>query len=71
MQHRNRPEERTVQLEYLVDLHKYYEHWLLNNSYTLPCPLLVIDVSNDLSEKQLVDIYKMYEDKILGKILVV
>ncbi|XP_015366700.1 PREDICTED: deoxynucleoside kinase-like [Diuraphis noxia] len=68
MQRRNRPEERTVKLDYLVDLHEYYEKWLMEKYYKLPCSLLVIDVNKDLSENQLVDIYKTYEDKILGKI---
>lgn len=69
MQRRNRPEECIIQVEYLVDLHKYYENWLMkNNNFKIPCPLLVIDVNNDLSENQLMDIYASYEDKILGKV---
>lgn len=69
MQRRNRPEERTVKLEYLVDLHNYYENWLMKKNISkICCPLLVIDVSKDLSENQLMDIYKTYEYKILGKI---
>ncbi|XP_022167993.1 deoxynucleoside kinase-like [Myzus persicae] len=68
MQRRNRPEERTVKLDYLVDLHEYYEKWLMEKYYNLPCSLLVIDVNKDLSDNQLIDIYKTYEDRILGKI---
>lgn len=69
MQRRNRPEERTVKLEYLEDLHEYYEKWLMKeNNSNLPYPLLVIDVSKDLSDNQLMDLYKTYEDQILGKI---
>lgn len=69
MQRRNRPEERTVKLEYLVDLHDYYENWLMKkNNSNICCPLLVIDVGKDLSENQLMDIFKTYEDKIVGKI---
>jgi len=68
MQRRNRPEERTVKLNYLVDLHEYYEKWLMEKYYNLPCSLLVIDVNKDLSDNDLVDIYKTYEDRILGKI---
>ncbi|KAL5232802.1 hypothetical protein ACI65C_000212 [Semiaphis heraclei] len=68
MQRRNRPEERTVKLNYLVDLHEYYEKWLMEKYYNIPCSLLVIDVNKDLSDNELVDIYKTYEDRILGKI---
>jgi len=67
MQRRNRPEERTIKLDYLVDLHEYYEKWLIKKYYDLPCSLLVIDVDKDLSENQLIDLYKTYEDRILGK----
>lgn len=68
MQRRNRPEERTIKLDYLVNLHEYYEKWLMEKYYDLPCSLLVIDVNKDFSDNQLVDVYKTYEDRILGKI---
>lgn len=69
MQRRNRPEERTVQLQYLTDLHTYYEDWLMKeNSSNIPCPLLVLDVSEDMSDNQLMEVYKSYEDQILGKV---
>ncbi|KAL4149338.1 hypothetical protein QTP88_003303 [Uroleucon formosanum] len=71
MQRRNRPEERTIKLDYLVDLHEYYEKWLMEKYFNLPCSLLVIDVNKDLSDNQLVDIYKTYENRILGKVPVV
>lgn len=69
MQRRNRPEERTIKLEYLVNLHEYYENWLFKkNNFNQTIPLIVINVSKDLSDNELVDIYKTYEDKILGKV---
>jgi len=69
MQRRNRPEERTMKIDYLVNLHKYYENWLMKkNDHNPLCPLLVIDVGKDLSNNQLLDLYKSYEDKILGKV---
>lgn len=68
MQRRNRPEERSVKLEYLADLHEYHEKWLTEKKYNLPCSLLVIDVNDDLSDNQLVDLYKSYENNILGKL---
>lgn len=72
MQRRNRPEERTVKLEYLVDLHEYYEKWLMKeNNFNQTIPLMVIDVNKDISDNQLVDIYKSYEDKILGKLPII
>lgn len=69
MQKRNRPEERTIPLEYLKDLHNYYEKWLTEKTnYNLSCPILVIDVCDDLSDSQRMNIYKSFEDTILGKI---
>lgn len=69
MQKRNRPEERVIPLEYLSDLHNYYEKWLIKRTnYYLSCPILVIDVCKDLSDSQLMDVYKTFEDAILGKI---
>jgi len=68
MQRRNRPEERTIKLDYLIDLHEYYEKWLMEKYFNLPCSLLVIDVNKDLSDNQLIDIYKTYGNRILGKI---
>lgn len=72
MQRRNRPEERTMKLDYLVDLHDYYEKWLMKESNDKCSPsLLVIDVNKDLSDDQLMDLYKTYEDQILGKVPVI
>lgn len=68
MQRRNRPEERSMKLDYLVNLHNYYENWLMKNNENLPCSLLVIDVSKDLLDNQLINVYKSYQDKILGKV---
>lgn len=69
MQRRNRPEERTMKKDYLVNLHEYYENWLMRkNDHNPSCPLLVIDVSKDLSDNELTDLYKTYEDTILGKV---
>lgn len=68
MQHRNRLEERNIKLDYLVNLHNYYENWLIKNNKKLTCSLLVIDVNKDLSYDQLVNMFKNYEDKILGKV---
>lgn len=69
MQRRNRPEERTMKLDYLVNLHEYYEKWLMKeNNDKRPYSLLVIDVNKDLSDNQLINLYKTYEDQILGKV---
>lgn len=66
MQRRNRPEERRMKLQYLVDLHEYYENWLIKKN-NCNLPLLVIDVGKDLSETELLETYRTYENKILGK----
>lgn len=67
MQRRNRPEERTVPLQYLTDLHTYYENWLMKEtSSNIPCPLLVLDVGKEMFDNELIEVYKSYEDKILG-----
>ncbi|XP_050533310.1 deoxynucleoside kinase-like [Daktulosphaira vitifoliae] len=68
MQRRNRPEERSVKKSYLEKLHVYYEKWLMkDNLCNFPYSLLVIDVNKDLSDENLIKIYKNYEDQILGK----
>lgn len=51
MLQRNRPEESTVSLDYLTDLHKQYEKWLMEcDSNSLPAPVVVLDVDKDLQE---------------------
>lgn len=51
MVQRNRPEESTVSLDYLTDLHKQYEKWLMEcDPNTLPAPVVVLDVDKDLKQ---------------------
>lgn len=47
-QRRNRPEEITVSLSYLKELHESYEEWLLHAQ--TPAPVLVIDANKELDE---------------------
>ncbi|XP_070207231.1 thymidine kinase 2, mitochondrial-like [Littorina saxatilis] len=48
---RNRSEESSVSLDYLNELHKLHEDWLVNKTTgVLPAPVLVIDVDEDLNE---------------------
>lgn len=66
MQRRGRPEESSVSLDYLTSLHEYYEKWLVNcDPSTLPAPVLVVDVNNDLDTVKAM--YKTIEKYILGK----
>ncbi|KAK7496740.1 hypothetical protein BaRGS_00011949 [Batillaria attramentaria] len=48
---RNRSEESCVSLDYLQDLHRLHEDWLINKKCgSLPAPVLVIDANVDLPE---------------------
>lgn len=50
MQRRGRPEESSVSLEYLTQIHDSYEKWLVTcDPSSLPAPVLVVDVNNDLN----------------------
>lgn len=48
IQRRRRPEEITVSLSYLKELHESYEEWLLQAQ--TPAPVLVIDANKELDE---------------------
>ncbi|XP_054269663.1 deoxynucleoside kinase-like isoform X1 [Macrosteles quadrilineatus] len=66
MQRRGRPEESPVSLQYLTDLHNSYERWLVDcDPSSLPAPVLVVDVNNDLPTVQAM--YKTVEQYILGR----
>uniref|UniRef100_A0A1B6HCD5 Deoxynucleoside kinase domain-containing protein n=1 Tax=Homalodisca liturata TaxID=320908 RepID=A0A1B6HCD5_9HEMI len=66
MQRRGRPEESTVSLEYLTGLHRHYERWLVDcDPASLPAPVLVVDVNNDLPTVKAM--YKTVEQYILGR----
>ncbi|XP_018897256.2 deoxynucleoside kinase isoform X2 [Bemisia tabaci] len=63
---RARPEEKPVSLEYLTVLHEAYEKWLMQTDpASLPAPVLVLDVNQDLPYVS--KLYQMYENYILGK----
>ncbi|CAG0897294.1 unnamed protein product [Darwinula stevensoni] len=51
LQSRSRPEERDIPMEYLVDVHKTHEDWLVMRSHgTIPCPVIVLDASKPVNE---------------------
>jgi len=63
---RGRAGEAEISLEYLKELHRLHDEWLLGKSISsCPAPVLVVDAEMSLSE-----IYKEYQDKtdiILGE----
>ena len=56
--HRGRLEEKNISIDYLKQLHKYHEDWLINNN-----DVLVIDCNRDFEND------KIYQDEIMTKIL--
>eukprot|EP00096_Caligus_rogercresseyi_P008012 TRINITY_DN26255_c0_g1_i1.p1 TRINITY_DN26255_c0_g1~~TRINITY_DN26255_c0_g1_i1.p1 ORF type:complete len:221 (+),score=54.47 TRINITY_DN26255_c0_g1_i1:124-786(+) len=49
LQKRARAEEKTVPLDYLVDLHEAYEDWLIRKSLgPTPAPVLIIDANEGI-----------------------
>jgi len=40
---RNRPEEQSITLDYLKQLHECHEEWLLSRTRTLITPVFIID----------------------------
>lgn len=68
MKKRGRPEEANVSLEYLTQLHKSHEKWLMsNNERYNSVPVLVLDANLPIDELKVQ--YEMQKDKILGKIV--
>ncbi|XP_052233765.1 thymidine kinase 2, mitochondrial-like [Dreissena polymorpha] len=56
---RCRPEEQTIPLQYLKDLHKLHEDWLVHQSiFKPPAPVLVLDANQSLMDMQ-----KQYEEE--------
>ncbi|XP_023335099.1 deoxynucleoside kinase [Eurytemora carolleeae] len=44
---RSRGEEHLIPLQYIKDLHGLHEDWLLNHSFPIPAPVVVIDADKD------------------------
>ncbi|RZF36675.1 hypothetical protein LSTR_LSTR016184 [Laodelphax striatellus] len=66
MLQRNRPEESSVSLEYLTDLHQHYESWLMEGDpASLPAPVIVLNVDNDL--QQVTQMYTKLEQYLLER----
>nr|CAD7588264.1 unnamed protein product [Timema genevievae] len=63
IQKRNRPEEMSISLDYLKDLHNSYESWLLYSD-NVPAPVLQIDVNQELNIVQ--QLYQDNQHHILG-----
>ncbi|CAG9865265.1 unnamed protein product [Phyllotreta striolata] len=62
---RQRPEEKSVSLDYLKGLHESHERWLMSDDERFnTIPVLVLDADKTLEE--IVQQYKQNEDKILG-----
>lgn len=62
---RHRPEENTIQLQYLKELHESHEMWLMSDDSKLnTVPVLVLDADRTLEEIK--EQYRSNESKILG-----
>ncbi|CAG9830688.1 unnamed protein product [Diabrotica balteata] len=62
---RKRPEENSLSLEYLKELHDSHERWLMSDDERFnTIPVLVLDADKTLDE--IIEQYKQNENKILG-----
>lgn len=63
---RKRPEEKTVSLEHLKDLHQIHEDWLYHKTlFKCPAPTLVLNA--DLGRSVIETEYEKWEPQILNK----
>jgi len=45
---RSRREENKITLEYLSEIHRRHEEWLIEEKFPLPAPVIVVDANEDL-----------------------
>lgn len=62
MKSRGRPEEASVSLGYLKQLHDLHENWLVHGHRHCPAPLLVINA--DLNSDEIIEEYTRVERRI-------
>ena len=63
MKKRNRNEEQNVAFDYIANLHKIHDQFIMNKTLNPKCELIVIDANQDLKDLTLV--YDEVKDKIV------
>lgn len=53
MQKRNRPEEKDITLDFLSEIHKLHEDWLIQGKKPIPAPIIIIDGGQTKMQKAL------------------
>merc|ERR1719238_1945978 len=62
---RSRSEEDKVKLEYVAQIHKRYEEWLVHQKVPLPAPVLFVDADVDRDEME--EIYRVFQESLTNE----
>merc|ERR1712002_985528 len=62
---RGRGEEHLIAKQYIDDLHKLHEDWLIHGKHALPAPVIVVDADKDLEEMK--EAFTRQENIVISK----